>query len=266
MKQSKIIRIIAIICITITIILLGVYAMNKKEIDQDFQKNTNNVIKEDSMNIIEESRNTISNKENEIMLEGNYITNSEENKNSEDEDAEDKNNINNVQEDEVVQEQQNAQDDKEVQEQPNIQEDNTNIIEETKVEYIEGFEVSGYIKIPKYNVDAPIFKYVNKRTLEISIGISFGNLNEVGNTTLFGHAYKNMPFEQISNLENGDIIIIKDFNNREITYQVFDKQIISSQDASYMMRNTNGTREISMQTGAENNNKLIVLAREVSDN
>lgn len=133
-----------------------------------------------------------------------------------------------------------------------------------EVEYIQGMEVAGHIEISKFNVDAPIFRNVTLKSLEISVGVAYGNLNDIGNTTIFGHAYNNYPFEKLSQLENGDTIIITDSNKNEITYEVYDKKIVNSNDATYMIRNTNGTREITMQTGNSDTTKLIVLAREIN--
>lgn len=137
------------------------------------------------------------------------------------------------------------------------------IEENVQKEYIQGMEVAGHMKIPKFNVDAPIFSYANKYTLDISMGVAYGNLNEKGNTTIFGHAYKNYPFEKISQLEIGDTINITDSSKNEIIYEVYDKQSINSNDATYMFRDTFGAREITMQTGESDTTRLIVLAREI---
>lgn len=231
-------HIIITVFIIAIIILLSFNIIKSKE-------NNEIVAKNDKMNLIlnGESENIVS-----------YINNDVKNENS-------ISDINNEVEKENIIQENLIQNDEEKQ----IQNHN-NIIDESEseVEYIEGFEVIGYMKIPKFNIEAPIFSNVTVRTLEISIAVAMGNLNEIGNTTMFGHAYKNYPFEKISELEKGDNIIIKDSRKKEITYEVYDKQIINSQDATYMMRDTNGVREISMQTGAPDNSKLIVLAREVN--
>lgn len=139
------------------------------------------------------------------------------------------------------------------------------VIEEPQAKYVEGNEYVGYIRIAKFNVDAPIFKYANVATLNISTGIAYGTLNEVGNTVIFGHAYQNYPFEKISELENGDKIIIVDLANKESVYEVYDKQVIESNDATYMIRNTNGAKEITLQTGySDATKRLSVLAKEVN--
>lgn len=138
--------------------------------------------------------------------------------------------------------------------------------EESKneIEYYKGYEVAGHLKIPKYKIDAPIFKSMNMQTLNISVGVAYGTLNEVGNTTIFGHGYENYPFSVLGNIKIGDKVIITDSNKKEITYEVYDKQVISNNDASYMLRDTAGAREITMQTGHSDSKRLIVSAKEVS--
>ena len=102
------------------------------------------------------------------------------------------------------------------------------------------------------------------QTLNISVGVAYGTLNEVGNTTIFGHGYENYPFSVLGNIKIGDKVIITDSNKKEITYEVYDKQVISNNDASYMLRDTAGAREITMQTGHSDSKRLIVSAKEVS--
>ena len=249
--KKKIITTVFIIAI---IILLGFYIIISKENKEIVAKNAkmNLILNEESENIFSDSKNDVENEniitnisnEAENVIQENLIQNPEETQ------VQSQDKIYDTQKENVI----------------DVQENKDSLIDESEneVQYIDGFEVVGYMKIPKFNIDAPIFRNVTVRTLEISIALAMGNLNEIGNTTIFGHAYKNYPFEKISELENGDILVIKDSNKREITYEVYDKQIINSQDATYMIRDTNGTREISMQTGAPDNKKLIVLAREVN--
>lgn len=145
----------------------------------------------------------------------------------------------------------------------------TNLVEPEVVEnaivekeYISGYEVAGYISIPKFNVNGPIFSAVTKATLDLSAGVALGNLNEIGHTVLMGHAYQGYPFENISKLENGDTVIVTDANKREITYEVIDKQVVNSNDGTYMIRQANASREITMQTGHSDTTRLIVILRE----
>lgn len=92
-------------------------------------------------------------------------------------------------------------------------------------------------------------------------------LNEPGNVVLIGHNYGDGKlFANNENLKNGDKIIISDEKGRTITYEVYDKFTTDPSDTDYMMRSTNGKREISLSTCTDDErNRIIVLAREVSE-
>ena len=92
-------------------------------------------------------------------------------------------------------------------------------------------------------------------------------LNEPGNVVLIGHNYGDGKlFANNENLKSGDKIIISDEKGRTITYEVYDKFTTDPSDTDYMMRSTNGKREISLSTCTDDErNRIIVLAREVSE-
>lgn len=87
--------------------------------------------------------------------------------------------------------------------------ENEGKIAATEKEYIENYEISGYLKISKLNLDIPILKETTAQSLTVSAGIIYGNgLNEIGNTTITGLNYKGDAFENIHKLEIGDEIIV----------------------------------------------------------
>lgn len=133
-------------------------------------------------------------------------------------------------------------------------------------EYIENYEVSGYLKISKLDLDIPILKEATVSSLEVSAGIIYGNgLNEIGNTTITGLNYKGDSFENIHKLEIGDEIIVINQKKQEIVYEVYDKKSVRASDSEYMIRDTNNKREITLHTGDYSdsiNNRLIILAKE----
>lgn len=246
----KIVIIVIMLALIIAVVLFGMKIVKNQEIVKEQGKN-NEIIQE---SIQEENEQVDEKIENEVVEEtlkkNNEIeenTQVEENKNTSNEDT--KENISNT----------DKQDDEEnIQRQPENE-----IVEELEMEYISGYEVSGHINIPKLNLDIPVFKYMNQYTLQISVGVAYGFLNEVGNTVLMGHAYTGLPFSYISQLENGDIFTVTDAQKREITYEVFDKQIVNNQDVSYFTRQTDGRREIVMQTANTQDTKLLIIAREI---
>ena len=84
-----------------------------------------------------------------------------------------------------------------------------------------------------------------------------------------GANYEGMYFEKLHELENGDEIIVTDQNKQEIIYEVYDKQKVEYNDASYMIRDTNGAKEITFlinhpEEGIQS--RLLILTREKSNN
>ncbi len=136
---------------------------------------------------------------------------------------------------------------------------------QTEKTYIENFEVIGNIEIPKTNCNYPILDVVNKRTLDIAIAKAYGpGLNEVGNNVLYGMNYRNgLFFSNNKDLEEGDLIYITDSTGRKVTYEIYNKYATDANDASYFTRDTEGRREISLQTATDDGMyRIIILAKE----
>lgn len=140
--------------------------------------------------------------------------------------------------------------------------------EEKPIEKVmmEDYEVMGTIKIPKTGIEYPVLETVTKRSIEIAVGIAYGpGLNEVGNTIIFGHNYRNgLFFSNNKKLVNGDKIYITDKYGETVTYEVYNVYETTPNDASYMQRDTEGRREISLQTCTDDSaGRIIVWAKEV---
>lgn len=130
-------------------------------------------------------------------------------------------------------------------------------------QYIKGYEVKGYIEIPKTNINEPILEMVTKNSLENGFAIAYGpGLNEVGNTVLYVNGTR--LYQNNKTIASGDIINITDQRKTKVIYEVYDVQEIDHNDASYMLRDTNGNVEISIQTGSQNPEKrTVIFARKV---
>ena len=132
--------------------------------------------------------------------------------------------------------------------------------------YMDGYEVKGRIQIPKTGVDYPILAEVTKKSLEIAVGIAYGpGLNEVGNTIIFGHNYRNgLFFSDNKKLANGDKILITDQMGQTITYSIYNIYQTTPSDAEYFKRDTEGRREITLQTCTDDSSaRIIIWAAEV---
>ncbi len=128
----------------------------------------------------------------------------------------------------------------------------------------QGFAVIGTIEIPKINLAYPILKDASPAAIEKSVAKLYGvNPNEPGNILIIGHNYRNgRLFANNKKLSVGDKIYITDLSGQRLTYTIYDKFETTTEDVSFITRNTNGAREISLQTCTDDGNfRLIILAK-----
>ncbi len=129
--------------------------------------------------------------------------------------------------------------------------------------YMENYEVKGTIEIPKTKISYPVLETVNKRTLEMAVGIAYPpnvELNQVGNTVIYGHNYRNgLFFSDNKKLSNGDLIYITDSTGTKITYEIYKIYQTDANDASFFTRDTGGKREISLQTCTDDTSARIII-------
>lgn len=131
--------------------------------------------------------------------------------------------------------------------------------------YMEGYEVKGLIEIPKTGIKYPVLESVTKKSLETAVGIAYGpGLNEVGNTIIYGHNYRNgLFFSDNKKLAKGDEVYITDQKGEKVVYVIYNIYQTTPSDATYMTRDTAGRREISLQTCTDDSSgRIIVWAAE----
>ena len=127
-----------------------------------------------------------------------------------------------------------------------------------------GFNVVGTIEIPAIDLNYPILEKVNKSTLETSVGFLYGaGINQVGNSVIAGHNYRNgLFFSNNKRLNIGDTIYITDNSKNRLTYKIYDKFETTPEDASFYSRDTAGIPEVTLSTCNDDSSKrLIILAR-----
>lgn len=128
-----------------------------------------------------------------------------------------------------------------------------------------GMKVAGVIEIPKTNVKYNVLNDTSAKALEVGITIIYGpGLNQVGNTVLAGHNYRNGTFFSNNNkLSSGDKIYITDLSGKKVAYTIYKKYKTDPNDFSYATRNTNGKREISLTTCTDDSSaRIIIWAKE----
>lgn len=128
-----------------------------------------------------------------------------------------------------------------------------------------GYNVLGTIEIPKTGIKYPVLDKVTEKSLKISVAYYYGpGLNKVGNTTIYGHNYRNGAFfGKNKQLSNGDIIYITDNTGTKIKYTIYNIYKTTEMDAKFVTRDTKGAREISLSTCTDDSKgRLIIWAKE----
>lgn len=128
-----------------------------------------------------------------------------------------------------------------------------------------GYSMIGTIEIPKTKVRAPIVDKVTPSSIAAAVGTLYGpGLNQVGNTVLAAHNYRNGTFfSNNKKLVVGDKIYITDSTGQKIEYSITKTYTTGDMDFSYATRDTQGKREISLSTCTTDPSKrLVIWARE----
>lgn len=134
-----------------------------------------------------------------------------------------------------------------------------------KVPTYKGYNVLGTIEIPKTGIKYPVLDKVTPKSIQLSVAYYYGpGLNKVGNTTIYGHNYRNGAFfGKNKQLSNGDIIYITDNTGKKIKYTIYNIYKTTETDAEYVTRDTKGAREISLSTCTDDSKgRLIIWAKE----
>lgn len=127
-----------------------------------------------------------------------------------------------------------------------------------------GFNVVGTIEIPAIDIEYPILQKVSRSSLETSVAMLYGaGINQVGNTVIVGHNYRNgLFFSNNKRLNNGDKIYVTDNSKNRLTYTIYNKFETTPEDASFYSRDTQGVPEITLSTCNDDSSKrLIIFAR-----
>lgn len=130
----------------------------------------------------------------------------------------------------------------------------------SKVTY-KGYDVVGKIEIPAINLEYPILDRATATSIELAVAVSYGpGPNKVGNTVIVGHNYRNGSFfGNNDKLKLGDKIYITDNSGTRIKYNIYNIYETSPDDGDYMIRDTNGKREISLSTCTDNSKARLII-------
>ena len=137
---------------------------------------------------------------------------------------------------------------------------NNNTNKTSTVKY-KGYNVIGTIQIPKTKVKYPIVDDISTDAMDRAIVMLYGpGLNQIGNTVIAGHNYRNGGFfGNNKKLELGDKIYITDAYGNKVEYTITNKYLTTDTDFEYASRNTQGKREISHSTCTSDASKRLVI-------
>lgn len=126
---------------------------------------------------------------------------------------------------------------------------------------LRNYATVGKIEIPKTNINYPVYEQIARVTLEAGVAIAYGpGLNQSGNTVIYGHNFRNGKFfSNNKKLVSGDKIYISDLDGNRLEYRIYSVYYTTPTDANYMVRDTEGKREISLQTCSDDNSRRLIV-------
>ena len=137
---------------------------------------------------------------------------------------------------------------------------NTSNSGNSKVTY-KGYNVVGKIEIPSISLSYPILERTTPDSIELAVSVLYGpGPNKVGNTTIFGHNYRNGSFfGNNDKLVLGDKIYITDESGTRLKYNIYNIYETTPDDSDFITRDTAGKREISLSTCTDNSKARLII-------
>ncbi len=135
---------------------------------------------------------------------------------------------------------------------PSTSNETNNTIPKTATYTVDGEEytVVGTLNIPSLGIEYPILSETSNKLLKVSLTKYWGaNPNEVGNMVVVGHNYKNNKFfSNLSKIQHGEIVKIRDLTGKTLDYKVYDTYVIDQYDNACTSQLTDGKTEITLIT------------------
>lgn len=148
----------------------------------------------------------------------------------------------------------------------NITNEELKVLENVKTDLVSS-SVIGKIRIDKINLEYPILFETTDELLKIAPTRYCGPApNGIGNLVIIGHNYYDgTHFSNLNQLKIGDKVVITDNTNYSCTYKVYDKEIISPTDFSFIENNKYKTESFVTLVTCINglSNRLIIKCKEV---
>lgn len=126
----------------------------------------------------------------------------------------------------------------------------------------EGYNVVGKIEIPAIELNYPILERTTPDSIELAVAVLYtaNGLNQPGNTLIVGHNYRSGAFfGNNDKLQLNDKVYITDTSGTRIKYNIYNIYETSAEDGDFIMRETNGKREISLSTCTNNSKARLII-------
>ena len=126
----------------------------------------------------------------------------------------------------------------------------------------QGYNVVGKMEIPAIDLEYHILEKATPSSIEAALAVQYtaNGLNEVGNTLIVGHNYRNGSFFGSNDkVQLGDKVYITDTTGRRIKYNIYNIYETSPEDGDFIMRDTNGKREVSLSTCTDNSKARLII-------
>ncbi len=171
---------------------------------------------------------------------------------------------------ELEDDQQNAQTSTESEIDSSTRENESQIQEISQQTYIADdgtrYKAEAILNIPTLGINYPVLSETSDELLKISLNKYWGpNPNEIGNYCVVGHNYKNgKMFGKLSKIEIGDKIYLTDNRQHTVTYEVYNKYVVSPSDVRCTSQLTGGKREVTLITCTNyGTQRLVVKGTEI---
>ena len=125
-----------------------------------------------------------------------------------------------------------------------------------------GYNVVGKIEIPSIDLNYPILERTTPESIELAVAVLYtaNGLNQPGNTLIVGHNYRSGAFfGNNDKLQLNDKVYITDTSGTRIKYNIYNIYETSAEDGDFIMRETNGKREISLSTCTNNSKARLII-------
>lgn len=126
------------------------------------------------------------------------------------------------------------------------------------------YDTIAYLSIPILGIKYPVLASTSEELLKVSLNKYWGpNPNQVGNMCIVGHNYNDSRFfGKLNQIKMGAEVIITEMDGTELSYYVYETDMVDPYDTACTTQKTNGRKEITLITcNVDGSQRFIAKAR-----